>query len=142
MRKIKIDEIIKIPIEKVWEPFEDLDKYPKYFKYVNKIFHKEKQKLGTVWYDFATYVVPIIVKHETTVFEKEKAIGFDINTFYGVCVKERLTLEKNGQSTKITGFVEYDLGNPIFRRLFDNLFEKRMKESIQGAIKKITIENS
>lgn len=137
MRVIKIEEKLNIPIEKVWNLFVDLDNYPKYFKYVHKIFHKGEMRLGSTWYDVASFIFPVIVKHKTTVFEKEKEIGFDVYVPISGYIKERVNFEKIEKNiTKISGNISFDLGNPLFSFLFDGIFEKKMRESIGGAILK------
>ncbi len=142
MKEIIIKEKFDYPLDKVWEMFVDLENFPKYFKYVNKVFYNEKMSLGSVWYDFASFVVPIIVKHKTTVFEKEKTLGFEVYIPFRGFVKERVNFTQKGDSTEIDGNLVFDFGNPIFSFLFDKLFEKRMKESIDGAISKFKRENS
>jgi hypothetical protein len=140
MRRIEIKENLEIPTERLWSLFVDLDNYPKYFKYVHKIFHKGEMKLGSNWYDLASFIIPVIVKHTTTVFEKERKIGFDIKIPVRGYVKERVEFTKMGSKTKINGTIVFDFGNPLFSFLFDGLFEKRMRESIQGAITKVNKE--
>lgn len=140
VRTIKIKEKLELPIDKSWELFTDLDNYPKYFKYVNKIFYKEKMRAGSVWYDFATFIVPIVVKHKTTVFEENKKLGFDVKIPVSGYIKERIEFEKENSTTKIHATIVYDFGNPLFSFLFDKLFEKRMRESINGAIIKFKRE--
>ena len=140
MKRIIINEILNVPLDRTWELFTDLDNYPKYFKYVHKIFHKGEMKSGSTWYDFATFVAPLIVKHKTVVFEKVKALGFDVYIPLNGYVRERINLLKKDKSTIVSGYIEFDFGNPIFKRLFDNLFETRMRESIKKALTKVRLE--
>lgn len=140
MKKIEFKETLNLPLDKTWELFVNLDNYPKYFKYTNKIFYKGEMKLGFKWYDFATFIFPLIVKHEVTIFEKHKNLEFKVYIPLKGVVKERTSFKDNGNTTYINAVVEYDFGNPVFSFLFDNLFEKRMKESINGALSKFKKE--
>lgn len=140
MKKIEIQEILDLPIDKVWELFINLDNYPKYFKYTKRVFYKGQMKLGFEWYDFATFVFPAIVKHKTTVFDKEKTLGFDVYIPLKGYIKERISFENKGNATGIKASVVFDFGNPVFSFLFDNIFENRMKESINGALTKFKRE--
>ena len=92
MRTAKFNEKLDLPIDEAWALFTNLENYPKYFKYINKIFHKGEMRLGSNWYDFTTFIIPIVVKHKTTVFEKEKSLGFDIYIPLKGYVKERINL--------------------------------------------------
>jgi uncharacterized membrane protein len=140
MRTIEIKETLQLPVDKAWKLFVQLENYPKYFKYVNRIFYKEKMSLGSNWYDFATFIIPVIVKHKTTVFEKNQKLGFDVHIPIKGYVRERINFEKKGNATGIYATIVFDFGNPLFSLLFDDIFEKRMKESISGALKKLTEE--
>lgn len=142
MRTIKIKETLDLPIDKVWELFINLDNYPKYFKYTKKVFYKGEMKLGFEWYDFATFIFPLIVKHKTTVFEKQKNLGFDVYVPLKGYVKERVSFKNKGNSTGINASIVFDFGNPVFSFLFDNIFEKRMRESVNGALIKFRNEFS
>ncbi len=137
MRSIKINEDINLSTSKVWQLFTELKNYPKYFKYVNKVFYKGEMKLGSNWYDFATFVAPVIVKHKTIVFEAEKSLGFDISLPLGGYVKERINFQSLDNKTKLKGSLEFDFS--VFKFL-EPLFEKRMKESISGALEKLQEE--
>jgi uncharacterized membrane protein len=139
MKTIKIIEKLDLPVEKLWELFTDLDNYPKYFKYVKTIYKLEEMSLNSEWYDFATFIVPIVVKHKTTVFEKNKQLGFDVNLPFGGFVRERITFNENKGSTTVEGILEYDFANPIFKG-YEDKFEKRMRESIDGAVLKFKKE--
>lgn len=140
MRKFEINETLNSNPSKIWEYLTNLDNYPKYFKHTEKVFYKGEMKLGSEWYEFATFVFPLIVKHKTTVFDKEKALGFDVYIPLKGYVRERLILEKKGESTVIKASIEFDFGNPVFVFLFENIFEKRLKEAINGALTKFKKE--
>lgn len=140
MKKIEIQETLDFPLSKTWELFINLDNYPKYFKYTKRVFYKGQMKLGFEWYDFATFVFPLIVKHKTTVFEKEKTLGFDVYVPLKGYIKERVSFEEKNNATEIKASVVFDFGNPVFSFLFDNIFEKRMRESINGALTKFKRE--
>lgn len=140
MKKIEIQETLDLPVDKVWELFINLDNYPKYFKYTKRVFYKGQMKLGFEWYDFANFVFPLIVKHKTTVFEKEKSLGFDVYIPLKGYIKERVNFEEKNNATEIKASVVFDFGNPVFSFLFDNIFENRMKESINGALTKFKRE--
>ncbi len=140
MRVIKITEKLDVPVDKAWLLFADLKNYPRYFKYVNKIYSKEEMNLHSEWYDFATFIVPVIVKHKVTVFEKEKQLGFDVNIPLTGYVKERMSFKENGGVTYIEATIEFNLGHKSFNFPFEEIFEKRMRESISGAIAKFKKE--
>lgn len=141
MRTIEINETLDLPLSKTWNLFTDLKNYPKYFKYVNKVFYNGEVKAGLIWYDFATFILPIVVKHKITVFEKEKSLGFDVYTPFGGYIKERINFDGKNNSTRISGSLIFDFGNPLFSFLFDNLFEKRMRNSISGALARVKKRN-
>lgn len=141
MRTIKINEKLDLPIDKVWELFINHENYPKYFKYINKVFYKEEMRLGSHWHDFATFIVPIVVKHKITVFEKEKKLGFDVYIPIKGYIRERVIFRKYGNSTEIEASITFHFGNKLFTFLFDEIFENRMRESISGAIIKFRKEH-
>lgn len=134
MRTIVINQTLDLPLSKIWNLFTDLKNYPKYFKYVNKVFYKGEVKKGLVWYDFATFVFPLIVKHKITIFEKEKNLGFDVYIPFGGYIRERINFESKNNLTRISGSLIFDFGNPLFSFLFDDIFEKRLRESISQAL--------
>jgi uncharacterized membrane protein len=140
MRVITITEKLDVPVEKAWMLFADLKNYPRYFKYVNRIYSKDEMNLHSEWYDFATFIVPVIVKHKVTVFEKEKQLGFDVDIPLTGYVKERMSFTENGGVTHIEATIEFHFGNKHFRLPIEEIFEKRMRESISGAIAKFKKE--
>jgi uncharacterized membrane protein len=138
MTCIKNEVTINAPVKKIWDIFSNVRNFPKYFKYVNKVFYKGDVKLGAVWHDLTTFIFLLYVKHTVTVFEKEKILGFDVKIFTGGFIKERVLFEKINEekATKVKISVCFDFNNSILSFLFDKYFEKRMTESISKAIVK------
>jgi ribosome-associated toxin RatA of RatAB toxin-antitoxin module len=143
MRFIKNEITLNMPVQKVWNLLSDVRSYPKYFKYVNKVTCKDKEiKLDTEWYDFATFILPVWVKHTVTVFEREKSLGFDVKMLSSGFIRERFLFMRieNGNATKINMDICFDFRNPILSFLLDGHFEKRLTESVSKAILKLKKE--
>jgi hypothetical protein len=142
MKTIKFEESIDLPIKKVWPLFVNPTNYPKYFKFVQAVFYKNKMKLGYIWFDLATVVYfPALVLHKVTKFEEGKSLEFYCPLPFIGGIRETVDFtEKNGK-TIVKGLITYSYG-PIFGPLFNKIFEKRFSEMINGAIVKFKKENS
>jgi ribosome-associated toxin RatA of RatAB toxin-antitoxin module len=129
--------ILNIPVKRIWEIFSDVRNYPKYFKHVKIVQCKDKEiKLGTVWHDFATFVVPARVKHIVTVLEKEKSLGFDVKIFKSGFIKERVLFTEIGKITMVEININFDFNNRLLSFLFNSRLKRRLSESIEKAILK------
>jgi ribosome-associated toxin RatA of RatAB toxin-antitoxin module len=137
MKSIKREAVLNTPVKKIWEIFSDVRNYPKYFKHVKIVRCKDKKiKLGTVWHDFATFVVPAFVKHTVTILEKEKSLGFDVKIFKSGFVKERVLFTEIGKATKVEISIDFDFNNRFLSLLFNSRLKIRLSESIEKAFLK------
>ena len=140
MKSIKIQTTINLPAEKVWQLFIDPKNYVKYFKYINGVFYKGKMKKGYIWFDLATVVYfPALVLHKVTEFEENKRIQFYVPLPLIGKIVETVDLQEKNNKTYVKAIISYEYGS-IFGPIFNNIFEKRMRKSISGALIKLNKE--
>ena len=133
MKQIIIETEVDLPKEKVWNLLTNLQNYPKYFKYIKRVFYVGELKKGSNWLDLATVVYfPALVLHRVTQFEKEKRLEFYVPLLIGKIV-ETIDLSERNNKTYVKAVVVYDYG-PIFGPIFNKIFEKRFTEMINEGI--------
>lgn len=134
MNHVIFETTVDLPVKKVWELFTDPESYPKYFKYIKKVFYKNKMKKGFIWFDLATVVyIPAIVMHKVVAFEEEKRIEFYVPLPMIGKIIETIELSPKDKKTYVKAKVSYDYG-PFFGMLFNKIFERRFKEMIEEGI--------
>ncbi len=139
IHEVVLSSEINIPVERIWELLTDLTLYTKYVKHTQKVYGPKKLTIGTGWQDWSTMLwVPIKVSHKVVVFDKNKAIGFDIPFPWPVGGEmiQRIYLERNGPKTKFNASMKFRFGNRFVNILISSILKARLRDTMLYTMEK------
>jgi ribosome-associated toxin RatA of RatAB toxin-antitoxin module len=143
MIKIKVDEKLNIPASSFWVLIANPACYPQYMKFVTKVEIGGKLEVGKAWHDWTNIlVVPMRVKHVVSKLEKNRELGYDVAFPLGGKMLQRVRMEGNGEETKVSGEMMFDLGNPVFNFIIGPILKWRFEDMLKTAINRIKKETA
>lgn len=137
MRKVSALGLIRIPPHKLWDLITDLEKYPRYVKFVKSVYPITRLKKGSEFTDVTKIVwVPITINHTVDIYEKNKKLGFFVKMPLGGEMYQRVVLMPEKEGTQVEMWIEFTHGNAIFDFFAGPILSKRLKEMLEFILEK------
>lgn len=139
MHEVIVESEIDLPVAKVWQLLTDPDYYPRYVKFVKKIYGPKEFRVGTEWKDLTTILwVPGKVLHRVAVLDKFKALGFDVPMPFplGGEMIQRVYFTEKGTKTKFNASIKFKFNNKLMDILVTPILKKRLKEMMMYTVEK------
>jgi len=139
MHEVIVDSEIDLPVSRVWQLLTDPDYYPKYVKFVKKVYGPKEFCVGTEWKDLTTILwVPGKVIHRVTVLDKNKLLGFDVPMPFPLngTMIQRVYFEENGTKTKFNASIKFKFNNLLIDVLVTPILKRRLKEMMMYTVER------
>ncbi|OGH02672.1 MAG: hypothetical protein A2798_03485 [Candidatus Levybacteria bacterium RIFCSPHIGHO2_01_FULL_37_17] len=131
MRKVIVKGSISLTSAQIWSLITDLNMYPKYIKFVQKVGFDKPLSLRSQFSDITTIAyIPLKVTHKVDVYEKEKTLGFYVKMPITGYMKQSVKIENSGSIRTLNLTIEFDFQNKLFDFIFGRFLEKRVKEML------------